>query len=248
MLHKVEWNEQTVSHFWDNIDILIENGNKQNDYFSSVYAKQVLKKINKLVDFKHKKILDYGCGQGDLIKVLCNDYQIEEAYGCDLSQKSVDIVNDSNKSCDKFRGAVKIESDAVPYGDEKFDIILLTELIEHLDDKSLKFAISEITRMLKKNGIIVITTPNKEELKNNIVVCPECECYFHKVQHVRSWSVQSLSNYLIHFGIRMIKYKKTTLRLENSILKKIYARAYDLMYKVTKREPRNLIFVGKKCD
>lgn len=249
MLHKVNWNEQTVSTFWNDIDVLIQRQEKTNDYFAHDYAKQLLKMINKMIHFKNKKVLDYGCGRGDLIHILCNDYDLEIVNGCDISQESVDFVNRSNSGNKRFGGAVRIESKAIPYQNENFDVILLTELIEHLNDRDLEFAVSEISRMLKKNGVVVVTTPNEENLKDSIVVCPECECYFHRVQHMRSWSVQTLEKYFSRYGIRMIKNKQTTLRIEDSILKKLYSHIYNFMLKLLNRKGCNLIFIGQKvCE
>lgn len=43
---------------------------------------------------------------------------------------------------------------------EKFDVIIATELIEHIDDYDSFF--SNCKKLCKKNGIILITTPNKD--------------------------------------------------------------------------------------
>jgi len=47
----------------------------------------------------------------------------------------------------------------LPFKDESFDIVLCTEVIEHVDDQSQ--AIEEMFRVIKEGGILVITSPNR---------------------------------------------------------------------------------------
>jgi SAM-dependent methyltransferase len=49
----------------------------------------------------------------------------------------------------------------LPYRNETFDFISALDVLEHIRDDEL--AISEISRILKKNGIVVITVPNRME-------------------------------------------------------------------------------------
>jgi len=57
-----------------------------------------------------------------------------------------------------------IETDEFPYADETFDVVLFSELIEHLALNPV-WALSEIHRVLKKDGHVVITTPNALSLE-----------------------------------------------------------------------------------
>jgi glycosyltransferase involved in cell wall biosynthesis/SAM-dependent methyltransferase len=51
------------------------------------------------------------------------------------------------------------EKDRFPYADEHFDTVLCCELIEHLTSDPM-FMMSEINRILKSGGYLVLTTPN----------------------------------------------------------------------------------------
>ena len=57
-----------------------------------------------------------------------------------------------------------VETDEFPYADETFDVVLFSELIEHLALNPV-WALSEIHRVLKKDGHVVITTPNALSLE-----------------------------------------------------------------------------------
>jgi glycosyltransferase involved in cell wall biosynthesis/SAM-dependent methyltransferase len=58
-----------------------------------------------------------------------------------------------------------IEEDRFPYEDDQFDVVLFCEIIEHLLSDPVH-ALSEIRRVLKPGGLLVLTTPNVARLDN----------------------------------------------------------------------------------
>ena len=60
-----------------------------------------------------------------------------------------------------------IEKEALPFDNNKFDKILFMETFEHLYKNPI-FALREIRRVLKKNGELILTTPNGYSLKRVI--------------------------------------------------------------------------------
>ncbi|HEV3028180.1 MAG TPA: methyltransferase domain-containing protein [Planctomycetota bacterium] len=54
----------------------------------------------------------------------------------------------------------------LPYPAESFDVVLLVEVIEHLENH--RAAIGELARVLKPGGILVLTTPNIMRLKSRL--------------------------------------------------------------------------------
>jgi ubiquinone/menaquinone biosynthesis C-methylase UbiE len=81
---------------------------------------------------------------------------------------------------------------------------ILIETVEHMDAHAFQSALGEAYRILKPGGIVVITTPNEENLQANQIMCPNCGCVFHKVQHVRSWSHQSLGDAMHDIGFERV--------------------------------------------
>ena len=73
-----------------------------------------------------------------------------------------------------------------------FDIVFLVETIEHLTDIYLHTMLKKINRVLKPGGIIVVTTPNEENLEKANVHCPDCGATFHQMQHIRNWNVRKI--------------------------------------------------------
>ena len=60
-----------------------------------------------------------------------------------------------------------IEGGAFPFEDDHFDVVLFCEIIEHLTNDPL-VALREIKRVLKPDGVLVLTTPNVNRLENVI--------------------------------------------------------------------------------
>jgi len=126
------------------------------------YVNAVLNKINKdMVDF-----CDAGCGNGIYLGYLKNERGNINLCGFDFSEKIVEIAK-NNTSIEKIKVG---NLEGAPFGDESFDLILCTQTIEHLlDDKK---GISELYRMLRKGGYLVISTDNKYNIISKLLNLP----------------------------------------------------------------------------
>ena len=113
---------------------------------------------------KTSKILEVGCGMGYLTFSLNKEgFDIK---GCDISEKAIEKAKKTYglSSSELFFVAdiYKIsENDSLRY-----DTIILTEVIEHIYDP-LHF-INTLLKLLKNNGNVIITTPNKTAYKKSV--------------------------------------------------------------------------------
>ena len=69
-------------------------------------------------------------------------------------------------------------------------MVLSSEVLEHLDDETLLFAIKEILRVANK--YILITVPFNETLPSQWVKCSKCGQIFHAWGHVRRFNLEIL--------------------------------------------------------
>jgi len=107
---------------------------------------------------KDAVVLDLGCGDYKrLTQKLVGIIGTTHVYGIDLN------VSSSSNNMITFQGDL---NEAFPIGDLRFDIILASQIIEHLwnTDGFLK----EIYRCLKPTGYAIISTPNLSAWHNRI--------------------------------------------------------------------------------
>lgn len=198
-MHEIQWTEEKVKRIWD---YYAKNPSYQNQYFSFHSGKFILKHVKRYLPLKKMdSILDFGCGTGYLMEHLLK-LAGGQCFGLDLSEEAVRQVNQRFSSHPGFGKAVWVERLPSPFAGNSMDLVISVEVVEHLDDEQLSEMLKEIYRILKPEGYLVITTPNKEDLEANKAICPECGCIFHRWQHVKTWSSQDLESWLIRHNFK----------------------------------------------
>ena len=97
------------------------------------------------------KILDFGCGAGQLVRELRSlGY---EAYGCDIG---LDSEQELEKS---FLKEIQINPYRLPFENEQFNIVISTSVLEHAQNTRECF--QEIFRALKPGGYALHLLPGK---------------------------------------------------------------------------------------
>jgi ubiquinone/menaquinone biosynthesis C-methylase UbiE len=106
-------------------------------------------------------VLDIGFGQGwqlAEIRKLCPDAKL---HGMDISPKLVSLAREHVPGGDFQTG----DADNLCYADAQFDVVIMTEVLEHLSDPVL--ALSQLKRVLKHRGWLLMTVPNRDWLRYN---------------------------------------------------------------------------------
>ncbi len=119
---------------------------------------------------ENMKVLEVGCGIGANIRMFNDTCPVAEKmsfYGFDISPNAISSAKeycDKNKILNCFFMIGHIEY--LPYKDEMFDVIVCTEVIEHLSNQKILF--EELYRVLKREGAIIITTPIEDYILKKI--------------------------------------------------------------------------------
>ncbi len=105
----------------------------------------------------NEKVLEVGCGRGFYLRVLKSVWPNLEVTGIDLNPKYL-------KKAKEFIGGLRVDlrvanATKLPFKDKTFDRIIATEILEHISDDEK--TISEMFRVLKPGGIIMVTVPSK---------------------------------------------------------------------------------------
>ena len=78
--------------------------------------------------------------------------------------------------------AIDLEYDEIPAEDETYDIVLCCEVLEHMEIDPMHM-LSEVNRVLKTNGKIVLTTPNVVSSRGITKMLQGTEPYFYMQYH-----------------------------------------------------------------
>ncbi len=148
--------------------------------------------VDSLRNFKHisklcegKTILDMGCGLGQSGYFLVNN-GIKSYTGIDINEKLIRYANShfaSEKAIFKVADACSFKSK------DKFDVVLSFEVIEHLDD--YRTYIKNARRMLKDDGLLILTTPDHEATLRCLNRTP----IFHKHEFIEKEIRKELEKY-----------------------------------------------------
>ena len=104
------------------------------------------------------RVIDLGCGRGEWLELMVEEGF--EAHGVDLDESMLAISNAAGLSV--------VKSDIIEYlqkiQDNSVEIVSGFHIIEHISSDSLQILIKEAFRVLKPGGLLILETPNPENL------------------------------------------------------------------------------------
>jgi SAM-dependent methyltransferase len=116
---------------------------------------RVVETVKRLPGFPNLSVIDLSCGEGEIISKLRH-------LGCTVRgsrYKAGDYIIKSEQTDESFEIDEKIDLvKPLPYSSNQFDVVILTEVVEHLDTYSS--VVREAGRILKPGGTLILTTPN----------------------------------------------------------------------------------------
>lgn len=261
---KLKWTDEHIARFWD----YQSAAESQQTYFAFQVGEAVARIAEMAVDsFDGKKVLDFGSGPGHLIPHLLKGGA--EVYATDYSPNSIDEVTKRFVAHSNWGAAERFDGERLPWPDDTFDFVFCLETIEHLHDDVCSKIFAELHRVLRPGGYAMYTTPHDEKLTEHNVYCPNCNCEFHRMQHLRSWSVDSLTqeleghDYEVSYcrgldlhdfqppvkwrGSKLRRYVKTAvIGLLDRMLPRAFPNQRTLHQTVKPRRQRNLVAIAMK--
>jgi len=171
--------------------------------------------------FEVHTVLDIGCNTGALVKAF-RELNIE-AYGIDASQAAI------SNAPEKLKGqlyCLDVTRGKLPFEDEKFDLITMSEVVEHLPD--FQWALSEIRRVLKVNGHIYVTTPSMPgaDILSNIMHLGHLRNPTHINVHSKKFWVKLFESHGLEYFYDFPKVERKKALLASMFKSKFYRLIY----------------------
>lgn len=258
----IEWDDEKCNRLYD---FLSEKTVSYEQFFSYQLGRAIVNFVmHYKKDIEGTKVLDYGCGPGFIVDRFLE--KNADVYGVDMSPETVRSLNERIKDNPHFRGCEIFDGSELPFPDDTFDVITVTEVVEHLLPHHIDIVLSELKRVLKPDGIMLMTTPNEEDFSIDTVCCPECNTVFHKWGHVNRFDVESLKELMESHGWKTVECNVTNFwefqkngdkfSVWDLSIRKIYGYMRILAYHIkTTKEQRfrdkigtgqNLFYIGSK--
>lgn len=135
------------------------------------------------------RILDAGCGEGFVTGMLQEEFRDAEIVGLEYSAEVLAMAESRNPGIRFVRGDVA----HMPFGPRSFDIVLCTEVLEHLVQP--EDALKEMVRVARK--VILLTVPNEPWFcLGNLLAFKNVGRLGNPIDHVNHWTFGGFSRFL----------------------------------------------------
>lgn len=163
-----------------------------NNFYSDLIA--LTKPLNP------RSIIDAGCGEGFTIMKLMENGIGEKLEGVENSKVAIKLSKRVNPQLSIKYGSVY----SLPYKNSSFDLVICTEVLEHLDDP--KKGLSELIRV--SNKYLLLTVPNEPWFTIQRILRGKNLLHLGAhPEHVNHWTSNSFKKFLKKNGLKIKKTK-----------------------------------------
>lgn len=149
------------------------------------------------------RVLDLGCGPGKVTKEI--ETRGAKAIGLDFSDVILERARQHNVKLVK----ADMDEGGLPFGDGRFDLVVLTQTIEHLF--YYQRVIKEINRVLKVDGRLILSIPNIAHWRFRLWLLwgrfPYLEDTQTHFQHIRFFTLKDIKKLCRENGFSIIEVK-----------------------------------------
>ena len=179
----LEWTDELVGNLWQ-----FYAATEPHNYYAARFGKALFAAIEEYLPAEGM-FVDYGCGSGDMTALLASK---RPALAVDIAP----TLEETQPKLEAMTTAHPIdfmEMDAVTAPQQKVGALFMLEVIEHLLPHWQENTFSNIRTLVPKGSVAVISTPNDENVRKAMTCCPVTRTYYHKYQHMRTFTAASLA-------------------------------------------------------
>ncbi|MFC6097373.1 class I SAM-dependent methyltransferase [Flavobacterium qiangtangense] len=223
--------ENNLGRYYESDDYISHTDGKRSvfekayHFIKNIALKNKLSLINDLQKSKGN-LLDIGAGTGDFLLVAKQNGW--KTIGIEPSEKAKAIAE---------KKGVELKSNLSNFADHSFDVITMWHVLEHVPN--LKNQITELKRLIKPNGSIIIAVPNFKS--------------FDAKYYKEFWAAYDVPRHLWHFSKTAIEklFAQEDLRLEKILPMKFdsfYVSLLSEKYKTGKMNYLKAFSIGLKSN
>lgn len=201
---------------------------EEKKHYFDIHLDRYFYTLNKIKNIKKGKILEVGPAYLHLSMALTKlGYEL---FGVDLPLfcQNPEI----KKRAEKYEIIIKpcdLSKDQIPFPDHYFDNIILAEVLEHFNFSPLN-TFSETNRVLKKDGLLIITVPNYNKFESLINfftqrgMVPNIEYLLREPEGTLIWkeyTLKDLKKILNFTGFKIIKAEYYSLNTKYYLRNKL---------------------------
>lgn len=185
--HKINYESGTM-HSWT-------NGYGEEFHGPSLDKDRRVKAIRELMDHNSiNSILDFGCGNGEMLEVFRQNFEIE-IMG--LEPENIARVQAEKRGFKVLNSISEFEKNS-----QKFDLITLFHVVEHLYEPSE--ILNELRNILSTDGILLIETPNSQDALITVYESDAFRNFTYWSHHPYLYSNKSLEILLNSAGFEIL--------------------------------------------
>ena len=154
---------------------------------AQIHRRRMLKSFLKHLKINPKRVLDIGCGTGELLSELSNMYPEAKLLGCDLSSESDKLMKSIIPDSDFFQIDIE-ESQSIP-SNILVDLITCSEVLEHCSNPNN--VVTNAFNWLNTGGVFFVTVPS-----GNMTA------YDRSVGHVHHFTTEEIKSILHSKGFK----------------------------------------------
>jgi ubiquinone/menaquinone biosynthesis C-methylase UbiE len=157
-----------VESYWDRVAGQIELRDRSNliagdDEPFYKYKRKLFVRLFDTIDFKHKKVMEIGCGPGGNLLLLTGK-ECKKITGVDISASMLELAARNLKNSDVE--LKKIDGITLPFPNGSYDLVFTSTVLQHnTDEIKLRQLIREIGRVAEKE--IIIFERIEKKIKGN---------------------------------------------------------------------------------
>ncbi len=138
---------------------------------------------------KVESILDVGCGEGFTLNRLKENGTGKKLEGIEYKKDAIELGKKTYPDIKITEGSIY----DLPYKDNSFDLVLCTEVLEHLDDPSK--ALEELVRVSKK--YLVLSVPNEPFFMfAQFVRGKNWSRFGNDIEHINHWTMFAFPKFI----------------------------------------------------